>query len=54
MPSGLPPGRDGPEALLALGEDFETDVATVFYVIDRDDLAAHRFDRVSMSSDFHG
>ncbi|WP_191841894.1 DUF1963 domain-containing protein [Catellatospora chokoriensis] len=37
-----------------VGEDFETDFATVFYVIGRDDLAAGRFDRVSMSTDFHG
>ncbi|NUR72325.1 MAG: DUF1963 domain-containing protein [Hamadaea sp.] len=37
-----------------VGEDFETDLATVFYVIGRDDLAAALFDRVSMSTDFHG
>lgn len=37
-----------------VGDDFETDYATLFYVITRDDLAAHRFDRVSLASDFHG
>ncbi|NUT34274.1 MAG: DUF1963 domain-containing protein [Hamadaea sp.] len=59
---GVPVGLPETEMLLAefylgeaeVGEDFETDFATVFYVIGRDDLAARRFDRVSMSTDFHG
>jgi hypothetical protein len=37
-----------------VGEDFETDYATLFYVITRHDLAARRFERVSLASDFHG
>jgi hypothetical protein len=59
---GVPVDFSDNEVLLAefyleeneVGEDFETDFATVFFVIDREDLAARRFDRVSMSSDFHG
>jgi hypothetical protein len=37
-----------------VGEDFETDYATLFYVITRADLAAHRFEGVMLASDFHG
>ncbi|WNV83285.1 DUF1963 domain-containing protein [Umezawaea sp. Da 62-37] len=59
---GIPVRSFTTEALLAefflsedeVGEDFETDLATVFYVIARDDLSAHRFDRLTVATDFHG
>lgn len=59
---GVPVGDIRIEVLLAefflmdaeVGEDFETDYATVFYVAPREGLAARRFDQVSMVTDFHG
>ncbi|MGW0436412.1 DUF1963 domain-containing protein [Micromonospora sp. NPDC003197] len=58
---GIPVGDPETKVLLAeffldegdVGQDFETEFATLFYVISRDDLAARRFEQVSLASDFH-
>ncbi|BCJ53752.1 hypothetical protein Asp14428_52270 [Actinoplanes sp. NBRC 14428] len=59
---GIPVGPPETDVLLAqfylgpdeVGDDFETDLATLYFMITRADLAARRFENVSLASDFHG
>ncbi|MFG1776572.1 DUF1963 domain-containing protein [Micromonospora sp. NPDC049048] len=59
---GVPVNEERGEVLLAefflneekVGDDFETDYATVYYTITRESLAAGRFAEVSVNADFHG